>query len=281
MTVRRVRWLVVHDLHDAAGVWLGNRLRACLPADAADAMLVLPAPALTLHARFDLRIAGGRTESTVRLRLPGRPEQTVESTSVAGVLWRAHAVWMPATGRLPTAEASYQAMERHALLLAWLHGLGAACANRPRADSLNGPAWSPATWCAKAAACGLPVAVGPGAGLQAAPALFVVDDCVRWQAGCGDATDRAAPAVALQQAALRLARSEGCTCLALYGAGDARGRWRFTAADPCPDLRRAGGADEVLIPALARRLGLHAPARRPPQRADARALPTGAPAVPA
>jgi hypothetical protein len=245
--VREVHWLLVHDLHDAAGAWLGRQWKRRLPPNQRQDLLVLPTPALTLHTRAQLRIAEGRTQSLLRVCLPCQEECRISSDTLRGVLWRADGVWVkgdPATDM----EAAYALQERQALLLAWLHGLGPACATRPRADRLAGPRWSGATWRTRAAACGLPVMAPIASPVAVVPSLFVVGNMV-----VPLARTAASPAVA--EAARLLADQEGCAQLLLYGT-EAGGHWHFVQADPCPDLRMAGSAADRLVDALAARLGM-------------------------
>lgn len=246
-TVREVQWLLVHDLHDAAGAWLGQQWQRRLPANQRDALLVLPTPAITLHTRAHLRIAEGRTQSLLRVALPGQAERTISSATLRGVLWRAGGVWVqgdPATDR----EAAYALQERQALLLAWLHGLGEVCATRPRADGLAGPRWSGAKWRTLAAACALPVVEPSCLPVDGVPSLFVVGTTVL-------PLLQSASSPALAEAARRLADQEGCAHLLLYGT-EISGHWCFVQADPCPDLRIAAGEADRLVDALGHRLGM-------------------------
>jgi hypothetical protein len=245
--VREVRWLLVHDLHDAAGAWLGQQWHGRLPVDQREDLLVLPTPVITMHTRAHVRIAEARTQSLLRVCLPGQEERRISSDTLQGVLWRAGGVWVrgdPATD----PEAAYALQERQALLLAWLHGLGQACATRPRADGLAGPRWSGATWRARAAACGLPVVEPSWFPVDVVPSLFVVGTTVV-------PLVRTAVSPAVGEAARMLADQEGCAHLLLHGT-EASGHWRFVQADPCPDLRIAGGATDRLVEVLAERLGL-------------------------
>jgi len=245
--LREVRWLLVHDLHDAAGAWLGRAWQRRLPPDQREEVLVLPTPAITLHTRARLCISEGRTQSQLRVSLPGLPERWITSDTLQGVLWRAAEVWVrgdPATD----PEAAYALQERQALLLAWLHGLGPACATRPRADGLAGPRWSAATWCTRAAACGLSVVELCSLPVDVVPGLFVVGTTVV-------PLVRAAASPAVAEAARVLAEREGCAHLLLHGT-EANGGWQFVHADPCPDLRIAGEAAGRLVDALAERLGM-------------------------
>lgn len=245
--VREVRWLLVHDMHDAAGAWLGQQWHGSLPVNQRQHLLVLPTPAITLHTRTHLRIAEGRTQSLLRVGLPGQQECTISSDSLRGVLWRAPGPWVkgdPVTDR----EAAYALQERQALLLAWLHGLGKACATRPRADGLAGPRWSGAKWRALATACGLPVVQPSRYSVDMEPGLVVVGTTV-----VPLLTASASPL--LVEAARRLAAKEGCAHLLLYGS-ESSGRWSFVQADPCPDLRIAAAHTKRLVDALGQRLGM-------------------------
>lgn len=242
-----MHWLLVHDLHDASGAWLGRQWQHRLPPSQRENLLVLPTPALTLHTRAHLCIAEGRTRSLLRVCLPGQQERRISSDNLRGVLWRADGVWVkgdPANDQ----EAAYALLERQALLLAWLHGLGPVCATRPRADRLAGPRMSGATWRSRAAVCGLPVMVPNSYPVEVIPSLFVVGNTVVPLA-------TTAASVAVADAARALAVQEGCAYLLLYGS-EANGKWHFVQADPCPDLRMAGSAADRLVDALAARLGM-------------------------
>jgi hypothetical protein len=245
--VQDVRWLLVHDLHDAAGAWLGRQWQRRLPPDQREQLLVLPAPAFTLHTRAHVRISEGATQSLLRVCLPAQQERRLSSETLRGVLWRADGVWVkgdPATDQ----EAAYALQERQALLLAWLHGLGPASATRPRADGLAGPRWSGATWRTRAAGCGLPVVEPCSFPVGVVPSLLVAGNAV-----VPLVSTAASPAVG--EAARLLAEREGCAHLLLYGT-EASGHWQFVQADPCPDLRLAGAAADRLVDALAERLGI-------------------------
>lgn len=283
-----VRWLLVHDLHDAAALWLGRQWHARLPEADRDALLVVGVPALALHARCTVRIEAGRTRSVIRLHLPGRPVRWLDDADLRGVLWRAAGAWSPPAGLVAgagpaadadggadadedagvgvgvdavaeaegvgRAEADYQAQERQAIMLAWLHGLGPVCLARPGPLSLCGPLASPATWRARAAACGMPVWHGEPMGGTVAPRLLVAADAVADLQPAG--ADAAPLPASVTDAARMLAHRLGCAGLRLDGAPDVRGRWRLHGADPVPDWRLAGAQAGRLVEALARRMGM-------------------------
>ena len=232
---QRVHWLLVHDLHDAAAPWLAAQWRQRLGPHAAE-LLVLPAPALTLCSRWELRLLGRATHTRLAVTLgAGAPSQRwdVDSDHLQGVLHRPGCAWVPEGA----TERDYLVQERQALLVTWLHGLGARCVNRPAVDALAGPAWPVGQWRWQAQRCGLPVLPWPEFPESATPLLRLVvvgDHCFsvngpaldgHWQAG-----------------ARRLAAAAGCRLLGLYLAPDGQDRWRLALASPQPDLRPAGAA---------------------------------------
>ncbi len=241
--------MLVHELHDAAAPWLAAQWRQQLGRRAAE-LLVLPAPALALCSRWQLRVLGRTTHSRLQVSLgQGAASRhfDVDSEQLQGVLHRPGCAWVPEA----TPERDYLVQERQALLAAWLHGLGTRCINRPGVDALAGPAWPVAQWRWQAQRCGLPVLPWPADG-TAAPLLrllVVGERCfsvngptlnAHWQTG-----------------ARRLATAASCQLLGLYLAPDGPGRWRLAQASPQPDLRPAGDA---AASALAGLMGMPAPA---------------------
>ena len=235
-TPRSVRWLLVHDLHDSTAPWLAALWRQRLGPRAGE-LLVLPAPAITLGGRWQLRVQGSTTQSCLVIE-QGQGAQLqrlqVHSDTLRGVLHRPHQAWVPEK----TADRDYVAQERQALLLAWLHGLGERCMNAPTAGSLAGPAWSGAQWRWQAHRMGLPVQAGPDIAPQAVLPLLrlvVAGDHVFSVNG------QALPA-AWQAGARRLAAAAGCRLLGLYAVDGGPDGWHFVQASVQPDLRAAGPA---------------------------------------
>lgn len=176
----------------------------------------------------------------------------IDSRLLRGVLHRPFGAWV-AEG---AADRDYVVQERQALLLAWLNGMADRCINRPRADSLAGPAWGAAQWRWQAQRCGMPVAPWPDASGATPPLLRLLVTARRSFSVNGPPLDSA-----WHSAARTLAASCGCNLLGLYLAADGAGGWRFALASAQADPRAAGSAaadalaDGMSMPA-AQRAGL-------------------------
>lgn len=248
-----VRWLVVHDLDDACALWLARTWREHMAAADRAALLAVPLLSLALHASFSLRIEGTTTLSCVKLRGDDANERVIDSRGLRGLLWRSRSELQAAGGGSDSdsdSERSYQWQERRALLLAWLEGLGAACANAPRANALAGPSHRTAAWRAQAAQAGLRVWDRADASQAPRQAALLV---------CGAevlrVNSRAAPppSESWLTGVRRLAAGQRCACMLVLCLIDSRGRWYFHGADATPDLRIAGTAAAL---ALGRHLGI-------------------------
>lgn len=231
-----VHWLLVHDLQDASAAWLARVWRQRLGA-AASQLLVLPAPALTLCTRWQLQIDGDGTRSHLRLTLAGGAVFSVDSSLLRGVLHRPVAAWLPPV-TAATPDRDYMAQERHALLLAWLNGLGSRCINPPSTEALCGPLWSAPQWRWQAQRCEMPVLPWPDpAHASSVPLLRLL------VVGSRCFSVNGAPlGLAWHAAALRLACAVNCRVLGLYLVGDESTGWRFAQADAQCELRPGGDA---------------------------------------
>jgi hypothetical protein len=230
-----VHWLLVHDVHDAAAPWLAQQWRLRLGPRAAE-LLVLPAPALTLCSRWQLRVLGTDTRARLHITLgagDAKRHREVLSEHLRGVLYRPGCAWVQEAA----ADRDYLLQERQALLVAWLHGLGPRCVNRPSVEALGGPAWPVAQWRWQAQRCGLRVQAWPdGAEPTHGPPLLrlvvVGDRCFSVNGPPLDAS--------WQAGARCLAAAAGCQLLGLYLAPDGCGGWRVAQASAQPDLRPVG-----------------------------------------
>ncbi|WP_326540985.1 hypothetical protein [Pseudorhodoferax sp.] len=247
-----IRWLLVHELHDSGARWLAAQWCQRLGPHAAE-LLLLPAPALALCSRWQVRVQSGGTHSRLQVTLGDGAtarHHDIDSAQLLGVLHRSCGPWVAAAA----ADHDYVVQERHALLLTWLHGLGARCLNAPRADALDGPAWSAAQWRWEAQRCGMPVAPWPDPAGTPPPLLRMLVAGQRSFAVNGPALDGA-----WHQAARRLAATAGCGLLGLYLAPWGAGTWRFAQASVQADPRAGGSAAaDALADAMAM-----PPARQP------------------
>lgn len=238
LPVQPVRWLLVHELHDSAAPWLAAQWRRRLGARAAE-LLVLPAPALALCSRWQLRVLGRATHTRLQVTLAhggngaAARRFDIDSAQLKGVLHRPYGPWVAEAA----ADRNYVVQERHALLLTWLHGLGERCINAPRADALAGPAWSAPQWRWQAQRCGMPVAAWPDAVGTTPPLLRMLVTGRQSFSVNGPALDGA-----WHCAARQLAASAGCALLGLYLVQGGAGGWRFALASAQPDPRAGGSA---------------------------------------
>ena len=235
LPVQPVRWLLVHDLHDNAARWLAAQWRQRLGARAAE-LLLLPAPALALCSRWQLRVLDRSTHTRLQVTMRdgiAMRRFDIDSAQLQGVLHRPYGPWVAEAA----ADRDYVIQERHALLLTWLHGLGERCINAPRADALAGPAWSAPQWRWHAQRYGMPVAAWPDPVGMTPPLLRVLVAGRQSFSVNGPALDSA-----WHSAARQLAASAGCALLGLYLAQDGAGGWRFALANAQADPRAGGSA---------------------------------------
>lgn len=216
LPVQPVRWLLVHDLHDSAAPWLAAQWRRRPGAGAAE-LLVLPAPALTLCSSGQLRVLGRATHTQLKVTLTHGAtvrHYDIDSARLQGVLHRPLGPWVGEAA----ADRNYVVQERHALLLAWLNGLGSRCINAPRADALAGPAWSAPQWRWQAQRCGMAVAAWPDAAGATPPLLRLLvagEACL--------SVNGPELGAAWHRAARQLAARTGCALLGLYPVPDGSG----------------------------------------------------------
>jgi hypothetical protein len=168
----------------------------------------------------------------------GRPE--LATAAIAGRVLRAEqiaAVWCRLTTITPqdltqlhADDREFAAGEMHAFLRAWLSQLGERVCNQPNSTSLAGPAWLPMRWRWLATRSGIPAVAAASATEQGEAVTVLVAG--RQVLGTRDAS--------VIRHALRLAGAVRSTLLAVNFVK--QGEWRFTSADPNPQLDATGAA---------------------------------------
>jgi hypothetical protein len=236
--------LVLCGMDDPDALWFGNHARR----SGVDCR-VLTTEELSYVRRLSHRLTDGAVHTSVQL-MDG---STLRSDAVSGVLNRMLEPPARAWRQADPAERDYAAMELHAVVLSWLHGLPCPVRNRPEPDSLPGPAPHPISAAAAAHAAGLrcpPVRFDSGDRLGPADALLAAA-----AAGAGRPA-RAVHVACLDGAAFGpVVPREVATGLAaladLLGAGRALvgvdfvvgpGGWWFAGVGPLADLRGGGAA---------------------------------------
>ena len=155
--------------------------------------------------------------------------QRVRASEIEGVLVRLPYVPVDELPHIVPGDRSYVAQEMTAFLTAWLSELACPVVNRPTAECLSGPAWSPEQWLQVAAGVGL--AVGSQKGLPAPECVTVVG-----RRCFGSTFDGAMGRVR------KLADAAGMDLLDVHLTNERC----FVRADPWPDASRPEVADALL-----------------------------------
>lgn len=248
--VRSVRWLLLHDLLDTSAPWLMRQWRA-RQGPAADGLLALDTLALDRHVQQAWHLGStGQTWGRWLLSLPGQPATLIDTSQLVGILNRYQPCRTPPQG----PDADYKLMERHAILLAWLHALGSKVLNRPSPDHLGGPLPPLLKLRLLASDLGLPIAAARARSGQ------IEDDSTHGRlvtilsglgALWGPGREQLPPA--LHAPALRLTEALGYDLVGLQFCLTADGRWLFAGIQPAPDLRPGGSP---LAARLAEHMGM-------------------------
>ncbi|MEO7131386.1 MAG: hypothetical protein ABIZ07_08440 [Dermatophilaceae bacterium] len=158
--------LVVADPHDVGGRATARAAAALPPGGAGEAIrVVLVTGDDVAAARWSHHLdRDGRASTT--LTLPGLP-RPLSDEDLAAVCFRAQQWSVPTALRSANeADIAYAYSELSALLVSWLHSLGARVLNRVEGNTPCGPGWSPDRWRQAAAQAGLPIAVRGEVGVR-------------------------------------------------------------------------------------------------------------------
>lgn len=158
--------------------------------------------------------------------------QRVRAAEIGGVLVRLPYIAVDELSHIVPGDRSYVAQEMTAFLTAWLAELRCPVVNRPTAECLSGPGWSPEQWLHVAAGVGMSVAGGTARRSQVCVTVV------------GRRTFGSAPDGAADQAR-QLAAAAGMQLLDVHFANTPAGP-RFVGVDPWPDVARPEVADALL-----------------------------------
>jgi hypothetical protein len=156
--------------------------------------------------------------------------QRLRAAEIEGVLVRLPYVPVDELPHIVPGDRSYVAQEMTAFLTAWLSELPCPVVNRPTAECLSGPAWSPQQWLHVAAGVGMAVDNGKAARVPRVRVTVVGRRCF------GSTLHGAADQVR------QLAEVAGMELLDVHFANGPR----FIRADPWPDASRPEVADALL-----------------------------------
>jgi hypothetical protein len=158
--------------------------------------------------------------------------QRVRASEIEGVLVRLPYVAPDELPHIVLGDRSYVAEEMTAFLTAWLSELRCPVVNRPSAECLNGPGWSPEQWLQVAAGIGMSVNSGK-ARRSCVCVTLVGKRCFGSTPGCTADQVR------------QLAGAAGMDLLDVHFARTTAGL-RFVRADPWPDVSRPEVAEALL-----------------------------------